>query len=258
MPVACDTHVHVYPCHSLTALLRNLVANLRAIDAGATPAALLTEGADYEAFADWQRHAESLTDAGIAMEQSPDEACVILRADDGPPIHVFAGRQIVTCERVEILSLLSTRPVADGMPAVETVKAVLDGGGIPVASWAPGKWFPPRSRTIRQLLDTFTPRQLLLGDSSLRATLWPTPVLMAAGRRRGFRVLAGSDPLPFAGDEQHAGTYGTYLEGNLDTEQPVDSLTSMLMTGTTPRTVGRRVSALGMLQRLRNNAKARR
>jgi hypothetical protein len=238
--------------------VRSLAGNLSAAAPGMPLAAMLTEGDGYDAFGDWQRDPASLADAGVSLEATDDDACVRLRCGNGQPVHVFAGRQIVTRERVEILSLLSTARIDDGMPAGDTVRAILDSGAIAVASWAPGKWFPPRSRTIRDLIETFSPEQLRLGDSSLRATVWPTPLLMDAGRRKGLTVLAGSDPLPFPGDERLAGCYASRLDADWDADRPVSSLKEILLAGAPVTTVGKRVSAVTMLRRLHSNARAKR
>ena len=256
MPIICDTHVHVYPCYDIAALIGHLTSGLAAIGPGQTMAALLTEGARYDVFSEWLQDASPLAEHGFHLQPGPDEAHVTLRRDGEEPLHLFAGRQVVTTERVQILSLLSREQVPDGMSAVDTVTRILETKGVPVVSWAPGKWFPPRSRVVKELLHRYSPRELLLGDSSLRATVWPTPRLMAAGRRNGFSVLAGSDPLPFAGDEQYAGCYATQLDGELDAAAPVSSLRHLLMRGAAATCVGRRMSATEMLRRLGKNARS--
>jgi hypothetical protein len=60
---------------------------------------------------------------------------------------------------------------------------------------------------IRKLLAEFPPDQLILIDTSLRCAGWPAPRLYSRARRENRPVLAGSDPLPPAGEEALAGCY---------------------------------------------------
>ena len=130
---------------------------------------------------------------------------------------------------------------------------MLEAGGVPVVGWAPGKWFFGRGKIVASLIESCDPGQLAVGDTILRATCWAEPLLMRAARRRGCTVLAGSDPLPFAGEEVRAGTYATVLEGAFDKQKPRSSLRELLQTGSAC-TMGRRNGPVLMLQRLRKNA----
>jgi hypothetical protein len=51
---------------------------------------------------------------------------------------------------------------------------------------------------------------------------------MRLGRERGLAVIPGSDPLPFAGEERYAGTYGFIYQGAFDASQPAASIGRML------------------------------
>jgi len=55
--------------------------------------------------------------------------------------------------------------------------------------------------------------------------------LLALGRRRGFKVLAGSDPLPLAGEERRIGRYGVRVRAEFDPEAPAESVRRMLFYG---------------------------
>lgn len=258
MATICDTHVHIYPCYDTRELVRTLAGRLAQWAPAATRSAVITEGVGSHVFEAWRADPDALRPGGVTATASDDGGCLRLAVGDDPsPLWLFPGRQVVTAERVEILSLVSRVRIPDGRSAIDTVQAVLDADGIPVVSWAPGKWFPPRERVVRALLTTFSPDALLLGDTSLRATGWRTPRLMAAAQRRGYRVIAGSDPLPFAGDERHAGCYATVFDADLTAETPVAAMQRMLRDGASaPATVGRRSGCLGMLRRLWQNARA--
>ena len=109
-----------------------------------------------------------------------------------------------TREGLEILSLSSTLNLGDRENTIDDViKSVIDSGGIPALNWAPGKWFFSRGKIVKRIIEKYPPKDLVIGDTTLRTSLWPMPKLMAAAQERGFKVIAGSDPLPFDGEEKY-------------------------------------------------------
>ncbi len=121
--------------------------------------------------------------------------------------------------------------IPDGLPAVEVIRRVIEAGGIPVLAWSPGKWLFARGRLVRDLIASDQGRILRLGDTTLRPTLWPAPRLMKLAHERGMTVIPGSDPLPLAGEERYAGTYGFIYQGAFDASQPAASIGRMLTGG---------------------------
>jgi len=111
---------------------------------------------------------------------------------------------------------------------MEIIQRVRANGGLPVLNWAPGKWFFGRGRVVAETLAACSPQELLIGDTTLRNTLWPVPRLMQRARQSGFRIIAGSDPLPFAGEERLVGSYGFTLTGDFSPEKPATSLLKLL------------------------------
>jgi hypothetical protein len=83
-------------------------------------------------------------------------------------------------------------------------------------------------------MDTFGPAVVALADTTLRPLGWPEPALFQRARREGFRILAGSDPLPFAGEESRIGRYATVVD--LVSEDPAnaDSILRLLSPGGPP------------------------
>ena len=139
---------------------------------------------------------------------------------------LVAGQQIVTRENIEVLGLQMTGRIADRISAEQTVQSVLDQGGIPVLAWGFGKWLFGRGRLIRQLLDRFEPAQMALGDSTMRPYGWLTPLIFRAAQRRGFRILHGSDALPFAGEEYWPGRYHSRI--SIDESDPCKLLPAVM------------------------------
>jgi hypothetical protein len=256
MQLTADAHVHLYPCYDLRLSLENLRRNLAGIDAGAVPAAFLAERSDCHFFRKLVEQAPEMLQAPVRVERFDN--ALLLREEGYPDIYIFAGRQVVSAERVELLALTTDARIPDGRPASEAVDLIRSVGGVPVISWAPGKWFFGRGKVVENLLERFAPGGLLVGDTSLRPLGWPTPVLMKRAVRRGFGLVAGSDPLPFPGEEKIMGTYGMRMEVEFDPDDPVRSVRSVLgQPGFLPQRVGARGGLLVTLQRLVRNNRAR-
>lgn len=258
MNLIADTHVHLYSCYDLPLAVRSLLGNLGRLDERAAKAGFLAERAGDHAFRDLQEGRLRLATAGLGVEPSSEAGALALTEGGKQCLWLFAGRQIVTRERIEVLALTADLSIPDRLPAAQVIEAVLAEGGIPVLSWAPGKWFLARGRLIRGLMTRFGPGKILLGDTSLRPTVWPEPRLMRLGARQGIGIVAGSDPLPFAGEERYLGTWATRLDGPFEPQRPVTSVRAVLMSPDTRHTrMGKRGSPLETLRRLRKNAASR-
>lgn len=258
MKIVADTHVHLYPCYNLQVALRNLVNNLGNLGGNAVRTAFLAERSDCHYFADIMEGKAEYWGAGFEISSACEDGVVVLLERGEPSLYLFSGRQIATAERIEILALTVDIEVTEDMPAEDVVKTVLDAGGIPVLSWAPGKWFFGRKKNVRQLIDSFGSGKLLIGDSTLRPMVWAEPLLMRVARSRGFAVVAGSDPLPFSGEEKYMGTYASVLDGPFDPDKPVTSVRKMLTTlGTRITRTGKRCGMLEVVWRLKRNTAAR-
>lgn len=208
-------------------------------------ALLLTEGQGFDSFAALREHPDFVAGAEY-------EAIQFNRG--GQSVWVIAGRQIVARERVEILSLACAEKVPDGLPAKEVIRRVRAAGGVPVLAWAPGKWMFKRAELVRRLLDEFGPEDLLPGDSSLRPIGWPEPRVM-----KMRKTVAGSDPLPFSGEEAQAGRYGIRLSADFNESQPVSSLRAALLNPQIPiELVGSRNTPWGMVHRMMKHRQQKR
>lgn len=247
-----DTHVHVYPVHDPAILFHQALAQFRQRAQTASPccALFLTEGAGHDYFGQLLSGDHRLT-ADWQVSPGPDPHVVVVRTAAGDALWIFQGRQFVARERVEILALAGNPDIADGQPAAEIIEQVHAADAIPVLAWSPGKWLFQRAKVVAQLLAQFGPDDLWLGDSALRPIGWPTPGPMRSPQRR---ILAGTDPLPFVGDEQQAGGYGIWVEANFDPQQPLTSARSMLRSPAKElASFGNRNTPLTMLQRMQRH-----
>lgn len=229
--IIADTHVHVYPCYDAGILLASLTDNLGKLGGKAVKAGFLAERRDCDVFASMRDGKYGPLPPGIKIVSSHEKECMVLDRAGSEPVYLFAGRQIVTSERLEMLGLAVDAAFPDGLTAEDAVRRVQDAGGVPVLAWSPGKWFGRRGEIVGRILQTFKPGELLIGDSSLRPPWWGKPELMIEAERRGFTIVAGSDPLPFSGEESLCGTYAVLIEALFDVAQPVLSVRQALLEG---------------------------
>jgi hypothetical protein len=251
-----DAHAHVYPFYDVPHLLlaaldhmpRSAPTDLRVL--------CLAERADcsfFQALA--QDEIRLPADRWRIVAWDPAGGVKIRHLPDHRDLWILAGRQIVAAERIEVCSLFSDDPIADGLPAREIIRTILASGGVPALDWAPGKWLFRRGHLVRALAAEYSLAQLLLIDTSLRPIGWPAPRLYAVARKQGRAVLAGSDPLPFAGEEIHAGSYHCdfSIPAPTDPTRIVAALKTALTAGNLPVAQGgRRGSPQAVIQRLRS------
>jgi len=224
MRIICDAHVHLYHCFKPETLIQNLAVNLeKTSKSDAKCAFLLLPNNSLT----WK---ETVTDT---FKQLPDmetklnsnEESITLFKDKIPFLHLLPGKQIVTEEHIEILSLGTSENIANKLPAVETISLVENAGGLPVLSWSPGKWLFTRGKIVKKIIENHQTKKIFLCDTAIRPAAWPEPLPIKIAREKGISILAGSDQLPIAGDEKYAGTYGFIIDAPFNPSSP---LTSML------------------------------
>jgi len=256
MTILADTHAHFYDGYDFECALRSALANLGVVakaeeKPGPDYVLCLAERRDCHFF---RRLAagELALGAGITVAVSAEVARVTLNENDASALWIFPGRQVVTRERLEILAVTVADDIPENQPVAATVESVRAVGGIAVLPWGVGKWLFGRGRVIAELLERLQPIDLLIGDSSMRPVGWPEPLLMRYARSLGFRVVAGSDPLPFRGEERLIGRYGVAGPGVLDPRAPLASFRRWLAAGDGGefRIFGKRCSIVDVFIRL--------
>ncbi len=268
MPVIADTHVHIYPCYDLTAVIRNAMQNLDTLASDSQSATGAREGWERVLFLT-ERHDchmfRQCRDQGIDLgslegqcRMTRDEQALVVEVLGTGTIFLIAGRQVVTEEGIEIAALAVEADIPDGLALDEVIRQIDKANGITVLPWAPGKWFFKRGNVVEKLIEKTKPGRLILGDTTLRPTIWPEPSLMVRGREKGLGIVAGSDPLPVPGEEVFVGSYGVVLEGAFDADRPVRSLRQMMYAPSAPFTViGKRGGLPEVCRRLWQNAKSK-
>lgn len=254
--IVIDGHVHVYPFHDYALALSSLFRGLDAIaETGLGPkaqyvrVALLAERRDCRFFSELERRI-----SGYEIKEKSSDFATVADPSSGKLIYILPGRQIVSSERIEILALTKDADIPDGLPAHEIIELAKKQSAAPVLSWAPGKWFFRRHKVVNELLTTSEPGSFLIGDTSLRPTIWPVPALMQKAADLGFRVIAGSDPLPAFSEERMAGTYGFILKADFNDGNPGESVrTALFDPSITSELAGRRCSPSVVFQRMRRH-----
>ena len=256
-----DAHAHIYPCHEVPRLLLAALDHMPRTAPTDLRVLCLAERADcafFQALA--QDEVRLPGDRWRIVAFDPAGGVKIRHLPDHRDLWIVAGRQIVSAEHIEVCALCGDVSIADGRPARDIIRAILDAGGLPALDWAPGKWLFARGRLVRRLVAEFPPAQLVLVDTSLRFAGWPAPGLYAAARRQNRAVLAGSDPLPFPGEEDVAGTYhcSFTLPPLADASRLVIPLKTALASGGLSISFsGRRDSPAAVLRRLRKNSRSK-
>lgn len=247
--VLADGHVHIYECFEPAAVFDAAAENI------AAAARALQCGHDYDAVLCLveSRHEHFLDDvrAGVLgrtwrgrlgdweLEESAEPEALHVRRG-GSRLCLFAGRQLVTRERLEVLALGTTALLRDGEPLDSTLNAVREVGAAAVLPWGVGKWLGARGAAVERVLAEPRFGHVFLGDNGNRLELGPEPKQLAAARRAGRRVLPGSDPLPLPGEEVRAGSYGFAIDVPLDPLRPAAALLALLRSGAAATPFGRR------------------
>ncbi|MFH1277615.1 MAG: hypothetical protein ABIK65_04475 [Candidatus Eisenbacteria bacterium] len=229
-----DGHVHFHRCFDPVRFLAGARAHFRraakslGLPATTPGVLLLTESEGEDGFSLLREVPAALRDGGWTVDETGEP--VSLRAchpGDGD-IMLVAGRQIACRERIEVLALGRTAPYPDGAPVERVLRDITEGGDPAVLPWGFGKWWGGRGRIMEGLLERADPRTTFLADSGVRLRGTRRPRLLREAENRGFRILAGSDPLPFRGQEGVAGRYGFLLRRPLAPEAPMASIRKAL------------------------------
>ena len=228
-----DAHVHIYDCYDLDLLFDTAVRNFTRAASGLgldnvprDHMLLLTETANdhyFDALASGARSPRRWR-----AERTDEPAVLKLVLAGQPSLWLVAGRQIATREDLEILALGTTERFPDGQPMNDSLAAVDRAAAITALPWGFGKWWGPRGIIIDRLMSAQRSRPLYSGDNGGRLGLSTRPRLLKVGEQRGHKVLPGTDPLPFPGQESRVATFGMLIADWNPAGRPLEQLTSRL------------------------------
>jgi hypothetical protein len=138
--------------------------------------------------------------------------------DGDVEINLVPGAQIVTRERIEVLSLGHRFVGENGLSLAETVTQAWEQGAFPVLPWSAGKWLGRRGEVVERFLKQETPIRYGLGDIPMRPSPFFANKFFRYAESQGIPILAGSDPLPISGDERLVASYCSTVTVTNDTD----------------------------------------
>lgn len=242
-PALVDAHVHIHRCFDLPTFLDSAAANFAA--AGRVTGAdeirgvlMLTEGADEDRFTELAALARAEAGRpGAAPEGRPGEwrftttaeDCSLLAEKGARTLILIAGRQVATSDGLEVLVFGTRERFEDGRPLREMLARMRDADLLHAIPWGAGKWLFRRGRLLSSVLDSGPAPGFCLGDESGRPVFWPRVRHFEEARRRGIRVLRGTDPLPFPDEVSRAGSFGFRIDAGVDLARPMAWLRAALL-----------------------------
>ena len=232
--VLCDTHAHLHAGCDVSASWDAAYRNLCRFAAGQDFSALvfLADMAGQSFFDDL--HASTGTRLGSAwtVSETQEAVSVNLTRDDGACIHVIAGSQVVSRERIEVLLLGTRTRIGDGLPLDAVLQCASEREGWTVLPWGVGKWIGKRGALVAS---AFGARPGSAGvwacDNGNRPWFWPEPELIGRQRKLGVPVFRGTDPLRIPGDTLRIGSFGNRIVCDFDPERPFGSVDKAIRSG---------------------------
>ncbi len=247
--VAFDCHLHFYPAYDPALFFRSLCANLGGTGAGAPlRLALLTEAPGCAMFPRWAAPGSALP-GGYSFAATAEPHSLALLGSGERLAWIVSGRQIITGERLEVLTAGTFPAIADGQPLALVLQALTAAGALAIIPWGAGKWLGSRGRLVNSVAAAPSAAGLFLADNPARPAFWPAPRAFRLMERQGRPVLRGSDPLPLPGEEKRAGAFATMLEGEFDTARPLAALRMLLEGNPARHDLGKRDGCVDFLRR---------
>ncbi|MBW2328241.1 MAG: hypothetical protein JRF04_01215 [Deltaproteobacteria bacterium] len=239
MSIFIDGHVHIHPAFDLDQMLDaawdNFFQAAKRLLGDALSCSfvlLLAEGGKNDLFSTLVARAGERNSSGKSNWEFrlTEEANSVLAIQGEKTIVLIAGRQLISRENIELLSLFCPHVFDDNTYSLgELAERVVDEGGLPLLTWGVGKWFGRRGRVVQDFLAHPPVPAFLVGDNGNRPRFWPYPSLLDQAEKQGILSLAGSDPLPLAAHALRAGSCGGWIKDvDLDSKKPANGLKEIL------------------------------
>ncbi len=259
MSILIDAHIHIHPAMNLDRLLDAAWKNFGSVQRKLFPDAahysfvlMLAEGKKNNVFSKLCKIAETSAEnqKGTWKIISTEEQESVRAIRHERQIVLIAGRQLISSEKLELLSFFSPKIFPDNTYSLsELATLVTNEGGIPLLAWGVGKWLGKRGKVIKSFIQHPPVPQFFVGDNGNRPVFWPYPKLLAQAEKRGILSLAGSDPLPINNHDQRAGTYGVGLDAQtLQSEKPASELRQLLFSKKTLIPFGRKAGCFQFIK----------
>lgn len=233
--ILIDGHVHYYEMFDTDKFFNNAIQNFSRffpdsdhIENRIVRILFFTEGKTDEYFSKFKKNSIRFTDNEYKFKETDENISIRLTKKIKDFLYIIRGRQIITRENIEILHIGTDITIKDGLSMQEVLEKIKERSEIAILAWGVGKWFFGRKNVVRSILESNETNLIFVGDNSARPKIWPTPNLFRRAKKRGIKILNGSDPLPLSGEERKPGSYFFSLTGDFDLEKPFLSLKNIL------------------------------
>ena len=236
-PFLVDGHVHYYSRFDRDVFFNSALANFRSVQGVSRTNAeyagwlLFAESAGMNYFRRFQASVGRDLGGQWAFRQTDETGSLIARHRHGSKLLLIAGRQVVTAEQLEVLTLCCETELSGGRTLPAVVEAAQALNAIVVLPWGFGKWWFRRGTRVRDFIRMAAPADIFVGDNGGRAGLVPRPRFLRIAASRGIRTLSGSDPLPLESEVKRIGRYGFVVDGTVDVMRPAHGLKWLLKAG---------------------------
>lgn len=209
-----DSHVHIHPSFDLSVTLKRAFINYSDFRMDSLGVMFLVERSGDRLF-------DYLTDkatvgmpvGSISLSLTGNrESLLLTESGSKTKMVLVAGRQIVTQERLEVLSVGSTTEPSRELTLEQAIEFSRTHSAFPILPWSPGKWIGKRRVPLDQALRRWQSSELAIGDIGMRPWIFPELGFMKKARLAGYQVLAGSDPLPLSGEEGQIFRYASFMQ----------------------------------------------
>jgi hypothetical protein len=232
---AADSHVHFHRQFNIGEFFDSCFKNLTEISSSSIRNGILffTEGWNEDYFNELRslQNITSSLDSKILYKVLGKKVNSFeVRWDDrAMTILSIQGYQIVSKEKIEVLSLGTNKRISDGDSIENIITNIHDLGGIPVIPWGFGKWIGTRGRIVDELIAN-QKYKFFIGDNGSRTELIPYPVQFNSANNKDIKILPGSDPLPFSSEVKRPLSYGFIFNTDVDQINPWNSIKTTLLS----------------------------
>lgn len=246
-----DSHVHIHNLNNLVHILDSTLASFgEAVQTHKNTkdfsgVLCLTEPAERDNFARLKDQLDKSVATGEMcrlnsswyLDSTSEELSLAACHDSGTIIYLVSGQQIVTREKLEVLSLLAPQTVQDRMSLPATIEAIEKLGGFAVLPWGVGKWLFNRGKIVSNCIEGKRNGKIGVGDNGGRPAFWKSVAQFDLARRHDLPLLHGSDPLRVSELRRTAGSRGDILVLDFDKDCPGKSLLEALQENRCERIV---------------------
>ena len=225
MKVYIETHAHFYPVFDLEIFLKSFIANTKLKNSDSSVGIIfLTESSNFNYF---DVFSERYRVNDFVIKRVSDY--VLEFESDSKLIYFIKSKQVVTKEKIELL-IVGFNYIGDGEESVKIIDSSIEKDALIILPWGFGKWNFRKKKHIKELINKYSEYDLFfLGDNVSRTVNFLSNDIFEFAKKKGIRVLNGSDPLPFKGEDKYVGKFYVELIINeFNKNYPYESLKNIL------------------------------